>query len=368
MHVQHVLLSLEPGGLENGVVNVVNGLNPSRFVSSICCLKHSGEFASRLSAQTKGIHELGWRGGTDLGLPLRLASVFRRTQTDVVHTRNATAFLYGVLGAKLAGVPTIVHSEHGRTFDDRKIRLYAQKFLTIFADAVFAVSAQLKHDVAARVGIPAADIGVLYNGVDLSNVVKTSKTTFCKQIGVDEDTLIVGSVGRLVAVKNYGLFLRSIAHLRIPNVAVVLIGEGPERNALELEAARLGIADSVHFLGHREDAKSLLSAFDVFVLPSFSEGLSNTILEAMAARVPVIASNVGGNPELVQDGATGFLFENNDIESLSKALKALLVSPIQRNHFAAAGRERVERDFSMETMISNYEAFYENSRRRCRVS
>src|SRR3977135_4333145 len=130
IRIAHVLLSLAPGGLENGVVNVVNRLDAARFSSCVCCLKEAGESARRRARGAVPIHQMGWRGGNDPLLPFRLARLFRRIRPDIVHTRNAEAFFYGFLGAKIAGTGALIHSEHGRTFTDRPIRLWMQRVLS----------------------------------------------------------------------------------------------------------------------------------------------------------------------------------------------------------------------------------------------
>ncbi len=210
--VAHVLLSLEPGGLENGVVNVVNRLDAGQFRSQVCCLKRAGEFAGRLQGPV-GVHALGWHGGNDPKLLFRLAGLFRRLRPDIVHTRNAEAFFYGFLAAKLAGVPAIVHSEHGRTFDDRPLRFLAQRVLSRGAAAIFAVSEQLKRDLVTHVGIPASRIDVLYNGVDLGRFDASQRDRVRGELGIGANELVVGSVGRLVPVKNYPLLLRAVHRL-----------------------------------------------------------------------------------------------------------------------------------------------------------
>ncbi|MFL6676813.1 MAG: glycosyltransferase, partial [Burkholderiaceae bacterium] len=315
IRVLHVLLSLEPGGLENGVVNVINRLDRDRFVSSVCCLKHAGEFARRIEDPRVDIHELHWRGGNDPRLALRLAGLLRRTGPHIVHTRNAEPFFYGFAGAKLARAQALVHSEHGRKFDDRPARFAVQRWMSRHTDAIFAVSGQLKSDLVKHIGMPEASVEVLHNGVDLSrfNVAaradapSPARTALRHEWGVPAGALVVGSVGRLVAVKNYGLLLRAVAASGL-DIHLVLAGEGPERAALTALAASLGIASRVHLLGHCDDVDRVLGAFDMFVLPSISEGMSNTLLEAMAAGVPPVASDVGGNGEIVRDGVDGRLF------------------------------------------------------------
>ncbi len=357
VHIQHVLLSLQPGGLENGVVNVVNRLDPARFQSSLCCLKIAGEFAARVKRDDIAIHEFGWRGGNDIGLAWRLAKMFKQTRTDIVHTRNAEAFFYGFLGAKLAGVPHLIHSEHGRTFNDRRIRFFAQRQMSRFTDAIFAVSDQLKRDLVGHIGIPPSRIEVLYNGVDLQRFKSVDRASIHAEWGVRPGEVVVGSVGRLVPVKNYPLLLRAVQ--AVPGCKLVLIGDGPERSGLTALAESLGIVDRVRFLGHREDVGSLLGAFDVFVLPSFSEGMSNTLLEAMAAGVAAVASDVGGNGEIVRHEETGLLFPSDDLSVLRGHLERLTADAALRARFAENGRRRALQAFDIGAMIKRYEDLYE---------
>jgi len=364
IRVLHVLLSLEPGGLENGVVNVINRLDRDRFVSSVCCLKHAGEFARRIEDPRVDIHELHWRGGNDPRLALRLAGLLRRTRPDIVHTRNAEPFFYGFAGAKLARAQALVHSEHGRKFDDRPARFAVQRWMSRHTDAIFAVSGQLKSDLVKHIGLPEASVEVLHNGVDLSRFNVAARTdapareALRRDWGVPAGALVVGSVGRLVAVKNYGLLLRAVAASG-PYLHLVLAGEGPERAALTALAASLGIASRVHLLGHSNDVDRVLGAFDVFVLPSISEGMSNTLLEAMAAGVPPVASDVGGNGEIVRDGIDGRLFPSDDEAALRACLVALCGDGAERARLAAAARERVLSTFDIDQMIERYERLYE---------
>ena len=359
IHIQHVLLSLEPGGLENGVVNVVNRLNRDRFRSSVCCLKHAGGFACRLPPQVS-VHEMALRSGNDPLMPLKLALLFRRTRPDIVHTRNPEAFFYGMLGAKIAGVPAVVHSEHGRTFLDRPLRFRVQRILSGYVDAIFAVSEQLKRDLASHVGIAADRIGVLHNGVDLARFAPADRDAVRARLGIAPGTILIGSVGRLAKVKDYPCLLRAVAALGVEDVEVMLVGDGPERGALEDLSRTPALRGRVRMLGHRDDISALLGAMDVFVLPSISEGMSNTLLEAMAAGVAIVASNVGGTPEIVRDGVDGLLFESGDEFALRESLHRLMADALLRARFGQTGRERVLANFSIEAMISRYEALYQS--------
>ena len=368
IHIQHVLLSLQPGGLENGVVNVVNGLDHARFRSSICCIKQSGAFAERLQRADVNVHEMNWRGGNDPLLPFRLARHFRLTKPDIVHSRNAESFYYAFLGAKIAGVPSIVHSEHGRTFDDRPLRFKVQRLLSAGTDAIFSVSEQLKQDLVKYIGIESNRIQVLYNGVDLSRFAQPRRDLTRQQLGLAPEVIVIGSVGRLAAVKNYALLLHAVASLRRKDVVVLLVGDGPERDALVATADKLGLRDQVRFLGHSDDVVSQLGVMDIFVLPSISEGMSNTLLEAMACGVAVVASSVGGSPEIIRDDIDGLLFPSADEAALREKLQLLVNNISLRCRLGSAGRERIVQSFSMAAMISRYEALYESvyANRVCR--
>jgi sugar transferase (PEP-CTERM/EpsH1 system associated) len=353
IHVGHVLLSLRPGGLENGVVNVINGLDRHEFLSSVCCLQSSGEFAHRIIDERCRILEFGLQPGNDPLLVWRLARAFRTLRLDIVHTRNAEAFFYGALAARLARVPALVHSEHGRVFPEKWHRALLQRWLLRGTSAAFAVSAQLAEQLVTHLGVPAGTIRVIYNGVDTR---KFARRSIQRRL---QGEVVIGSVGRLVAVKNYGLLLQALARLS-PDTRwrLVLIGDGPERQQLETTADGLGIGARVSFLGHREDVAELLGDLDLFVLPSASEGMSNTLLEAMAAGVAVIASDVGGNREVIEPGRSGLLFAPGNSQAAAQAIEQLAVDTQLRTRLAGAGQQRASTTFGLGTMLRAYEDLY----------
>lgn len=294
---------------------------------------------------------------------MRLARLFRRTKTEIVHTRNAEAFFYGFLGAKLAGVRALIHSEHGRVLPDSPRRMALQRWLLRFTDAAFSVSDQLRRDLITHLRVPDGRFETIYNGVDVTRIASADRASARRAFGVADDEIVIGSVGRLVPVKNYELLLRAFSRLRA-RTRLVFIGEGPERAKLEGVAATCGITSRTTLLGHREDVADLLVGLDVFVLPSRSEGMSNTLLEAMAAGVPVMASDVGGNREIVEDGRSGLLFASEDEAGLSERLTSLVDDLSLRARLGRAGSDRVIREFSMGSMIRKYETLYERVARR----
>lgn len=355
LHICHVVLSLEPGGLENGVVNVVNGLDPSAFCSSICCLQRQGEFASRIRPEVQ-IRSIEMQPGINVRAILRLVALFREWRVDIVHTRNEKAFLYGVIAAKLAGTSVVIHSEHGRTFPGRPLPDMMQRLLLPAVDVAFAVSEKLRSDLGAALRLRQNRFEVVYNGVDVAQFSRDN-TRYA-----DHDQarpLSIGSVGRLAAVKNYALLLKAFSLLPRDRVTrLILVGDGPDREMLSNLAVKLEIADFVDFKGHRNDINTLLQTMDVFVLPSLSEGMSNTLLEAMAAGIPVVASDVGGNSEIVEDGRSGLLFRSGDIQHAVDQILRLAESADLRRKLAQEGAMRVGRNFSIRAMINRYEQLY----------
>lgn len=355
LHICHIVLSLEPGGLENGVVNVINGLDPVEFRSSVCCLRRAGEFACRLRSGV-AIASMDLRPGNDPWMPLRVARLLRRWAVDIVHTRNPEPLLYGLLAGRLARVSAVVHSEHGRVFPEKPWRALVQRVMLRHVDAAFAVSRQLRADLARELHVPADRFEVLYNGVDVQRFQREAAHR-CPQDAARG--LLIGSVGRLVAVKNYALLLRAIARLpQAPSFRLVLIGDGPERSALTQLAAQLGLEGRVEFSGHRDDVAQLLPGLDIFVLPSLSEGMSNTVLEAMAAGLPVLASDVGGNRELIESERTGLLFLSGDDAALAEQLTRLIGSAELRARLGSAAALRARTEFSMEAMLARYASLY----------
>jgi len=350
------MLSLRPGGLENGVVNLVNSLDPKRFQSSVCCLDAAGAFAERLRAGIE-VRAMGRRPGTDARLIWRLVRLFRSRRTELVHTRNSEALFYGGLAARLARVPGLVHSEHGRVAPERPRRRLLQRWLSHFVDASLAVSEDLRRRLSEEVGIPREAVTLVYNGVDCGLFRPGGRAAARQRLGVSPVTTVVGAVGRLVPVKSYDILLKAAGRLP-PGTEVWLVGDGELRLQLELLARDRLPPGSVRFLGHRDDLPEVLPAFDVFVLPSLTEGVSNTLLEAMACGLPPVVSRVGGNTEIVREGATGLAFPPGDEQELARLLVRLCQDVEERKALGKRALDHVRCHFSLETMVARYDRVY----------
>jgi len=358
VRVMHVIYRLQFGGTELGLIKLVNALNRSRVASSICSCRPADGVKTRLSNDV-ALFELIRREGNDPLLVLRLARLMRRERPDVVHSHAWGTLCEGLVAARLAGVPIVVHGEHG-TLDLRPRNVRVQRWAWGRVDRVLSVSSQLTDRMASGVGFPASRITTIRNGVDLSRFAMADRGAARAALGLASDDFVVGTVGRLVPVKNQRLLLESLALLNKKGLRfrAVITGEGPLSSKLESSVDRLGLNGLVHFTGLQTNVADVLAAFDVFALPSNSEGLSNTIQEAMATGLPVVATRVGGAAELVEEGRTGLLTPPRDAIALATALETLANNKNLRASMGRAGRLRAEREFALSRMVRNYEDLY----------
>ncbi len=368
--VVHVVYRLAVGGLENGLVNLINHTPPGRYRHAVVCMTDHSDFARRIQDPGVPVIDLHKREGHDLGVYRRMYAVFRRLRPAVVHTRNIGT-LEAQLVARLAGVPHGVHGEHGRDMNDLDGTHPRHRLLRrvsgLWLDRFVALSEDIRRWLVSVQGIQADKIVQIYNGVDIQRFHPGGgERPLVAALGLS-GRLLVGTVGRLSPEKDQLTLLQ--AHLRLlaqrpelaGRLALLIVGEGPLRSELQaiLDAAPPDHRATVHLLGARDDVPALMREWDLFVLPSRTEGISNTILEAMASGLPVLATAVGGNPELVVEGETGRLVPRDDPEAMAHALDELLSDPSRMARMGQAGRARVEERFSIEAMVAKYLALYD---------
>jgi sugar transferase (PEP-CTERM/EpsH1 system associated) len=302
---------------------------------------------------------------TDYFMPFKLMHLINHIRPQVVHTRN-WGTIDGIIAARLARVKYVIHGEHGREFTDLHGSNYrrnlARWVLGRWVNLFVTVSDEIKSWLVHKVGIPEKKVVTIINGVDTKKFSPPANKGKVKQdLGIDPDTFIVGTVGRLDKVKNYQMLLQAVESLiryEIPP-RLILIGDGPDRDNLEAFVATHKLPN-VKFLGEKGNIRDYLQAFDLFVLTSVGEGISNTILEAMATGVPVIATQVGGNPEIVEDTVTGSLIPSGDYALLSEMITKYMKNRSLGEKHGRAGRLRCEKLFSLNIMVEKYDRLYSN--------
>jgi glycosyltransferase involved in cell wall biosynthesis len=359
MRIVQVTESLEIGGAERVVVTLANELARRGHESSVVCLKTEGPLAADLAGVRSSCIAKG--EGNDPRAILRLAAAFRAARAEVVHSHDWGCYLDTMIAARLARIPVAVHTAHGKymaygpgrlaglkkSFRHLLERRAARRF-----GNVICVSDALRAHVTEEIGIPAALTRTIANGVAVPPLAPRPVAM------PGAARLITG--GRLAAVKNFGMLIRAFAALaaRWPKLELAIVGDGPERAALETLAKQLGLADMVKFLGFRSDVDAQLAQSHVFVLTSLSEGIPMAILEAMKSGLPVVATRVGGVPATVADGVTGTLVDSGDVRARVRALAALIEHPDSAVAMGVAGHARVSKEFSVEAMVAAYEATY----------
>ena len=360
--ILQVVLSLTPGGTEHLVVEICRRLAASSFDVAVCCLDDEGEWATDVRAQGVEVVALHRRKGFRPDLGRRIARLAAERGTDLLHCHQYSPFVYGRIATFWNRKLRLVYTEHGRLSDAPPTwkRRMVNPLLARFDGAIVAVSDELRrYMIDAR--FPAARVGVIHNGIDVGTRASAAdRLTARRGLGIDEETFVAISVARLDPVKDFGTLLEAFAAVRrqAPGARLLVVGDGPERRWMAERAAQPDLEGSVHLVGFRSDVRALLTAADVYVNSSISEGISITILEAMAAGLPVVATAVGGTPEVLIDGGGGLLVPARDAGQLAAAMLALAADPQRRAALAAAGRRRLETAFTIDRMVDEYVGTY----------
>ncbi len=364
LRLMHVVFSLETGGLENGVVNLCNRLDTNQFLPSICVFRGGGALEARLDISRVELLVVNRHGRYDPTLPFRLAWHLRHRRIDILHTHSWGTLVEGVMAAALARTPVVIHGEHG-VMEERPRNVPIQRWLWSRAHPLTAVTDPLADRMASVVGVPRERIQVILNGVDTNRFRprEAFQEQGRRQFGLPLDGLVIGMVARLVAVKNHLGVLHAVAQLKANGVhaTLALAGDGPLHEELRQVARDLMLGEQVRFMGNVAHVEQFLNTLDVFVLNSHSEGMSNTLLEAMVCGIPVVATSVGANPMLVANGETGYLVPDADIESLSNALTILAGNHPLRQAMGSAGRRRAAALFCIDNLVLGYSNLYHQS-------
>ena len=367
----HVVYRFAVGGLENGVVNLINHLPADRWRHAVVSLTDiDPTFAARIRTPGVALHALHKPPGQGFRQWPALARLFRQLRPAIVHTRNLAA-LEAQLPARWAGVPGRVHGEHGRDAEDpdgtSRKHQWMRRAYRPFVQHTIALGRELADYSLNRIGIPPGRLHTIYNGVDTERFhpAAAGRQPLAGSPFNDPALWLVGTVGRMQTVKAQPALARAfvLALQQQPTLRerlrLVLVGDGPLRAECESVLRQAGVAELAWFAGERGDVPDVMRGLDCFVLPSLAEGISNTILEAMASGLPVLATAVGANSELVVPGATGRLVPPGDAGALAEGLVQMAQDAAATAAHGRAGRQRVEQRFSLGSMVAAYESVYQ---------
>ncbi|WP_198320723.1 TIGR03088 family PEP-CTERM/XrtA system glycosyltransferase [Azohydromonas aeria] len=369
--VLHVVYRFDTGGLENGLVNLINDMPAHAYRHVVVSLTEVTDFRHRVRHADVSFIALHKGPGHGVKLYPKLYRLFRQLRPAIVHTNNLAALECSV-PAWLAGVPVRIHSEHGWDVSDldgrntrfQRVRRLYRRFVTHYVPVSGGLDAYLRE----RVGVPRRRVSLIYNGVDTARFHpaapgRPERIEGCP-FSPDEHWL-VGTVGRMQAVKDHANLVRALAHaLQVQpalkaRLRLVIVGDGALRASTEALLRELGLAELAWLPGERSDVPAVMRGLHCFALPSLAEGISYTLLEAMASGLPVIATAVGGNVELVDDGRTGVLVPSADPQALGQALARVAADPAAAVRMGAAGRARIEERFSQQAMVQAYQRLYD---------
>ena len=367
MEIVHVVENLDRGGLERTVVDLIASQRDAGHECRVICLFKLGLLARELLASGVRVDACGKRPGLDLRALRRARALIRQSPDAVIHTHNAMAHYYAVLASLGLPVKCRINTRHGmggRTRSGRQEWLYRQSLRG--TDYAVAVCEAARQRFAADGMRPRRALLSVPNGIRLERfrpADDVARQSLVAELGLPTGSRIIGTVGRLQPVKDHALLLRAFAKVRVqvPEAALVIVGDGPLRAALEAQAEQAGLSDAVRFIGDRHDVPRLLTGMEVFALTSTSEGYSVALLEACASSLPIVATDVGGNREIVRHGINGRLVPSGDTAAIATALIALLRGGEQAAAMGRAGYAWAQAEASFRTMAERYHGLYDVS-------
>jgi glycosyltransferase involved in cell wall biosynthesis len=360
MKIEMVVPSMVAAGMETVVADLSRSLVGRGHSVGITCLQARGNLGEQLDGEGIRVSAVSTSGLARMFWPAPLTRWFRRLHPDVVHAHSGV-WLKAARAARAAGVPTVIHTMHGIPDVDPWYRPLIERWAAMATTTITVVSEPLRTYVVDQLHVRPNRVHVLPNGVNTERFKPgPGPGEIRRRFELGSDRVIVGHVARFSPVKNHKLLLDAFATVRTecPEAFLALVGDGPLRGLVQAQATSLGITEHVGFCGLFMDPAPLYRDFDVFVLPSLLEQTSMSLLEAMASALPVVATRVGGSPDLLDHGNAGTLVESGDQGQLANALISLIRDPGKRQQLGRSARARVLAVYDHEKMVDGYETFY----------
>jgi glycosyltransferase involved in cell wall biosynthesis len=364
MSIEMVLPALYKAGMEVMAARLGHGLRNREHEVGFTCIAEVGGFADELRDDGFRVAVVPAMGKRALAWAPELTHWLTQLKPDVVHVHSG-AWAKTARAARVAAVRRVLHTEHGMLEGERWYTPMLKRYAAYFTDHVVAVAEPIRAYLTSRVGIPADKVSVILNGVDTERFSPTVRGGELRTRLPMIKKFLIGNFARLASIKNHALLLDAFALLRqrIPDTTLAIVGEGELRPTLRTRISALQLEDDAHLLGEIRNVASAYRDLDLFVLSSIVEGTSLSVLEAMASGVCVVATAVGGNPDLLGHGRYGVLVPPGDARALASAMAEMLEDPVRRRRIAAAGREHVAKHYSENATIAAYEALYRGRQR-----
>ncbi len=361
--IAHVTFDMRIGGAEQVIYNLIENTNRSQYEVSVLCLEHSiGPFGRRLQESGYDVVSFNRKPGFDISLIGQIHNYIADHNIDMLHCHQYTPYIYGLFASFFTNVH-IIFTEHGRFFPDKRSfkRILFNPVLNILTDYVTAISSATRNALIEYENFPGEKVKIVYNGIDGSLYTSPADTGLRESLGIGQNDYVLGSVARLDPIKNHKMMIKALVRVRSvhPNIYLIIVGDGPEMESLKTFVTGLRLASNVIFTGFKDDIHNYMNIFDLFLLTSFSEGTAMTLLEAMASGIPCIATEVGGNPEIINDDETGFIVPNDDEKVLAEKILVLFGDKPLQKSMGLAGKRRFEERYTVDKMVSAYEEIYE---------
>ncbi|HRN61942.1 MAG TPA: glycosyltransferase [Luteimonas sp.] len=368
MRISHIVENLNRGGLERVVIDLAHAQVAAGHDCQVVCLFEAGALAQELTSSGIEVIACEKRDGADLRAVLRMRRALAAQRTEVLHSHNGISHYYAMVAALGLGIRRVVNTRHGMgdvNPSSRREWLFRQSMR--LTDVSVAVSEAAGRRLSETGVIPERKLRVVPNGIHVTPFHERNaiaRALLAASLGLPADTRLVGFVGRLNWAKNLETMVAAFARLRVgrDDVALVMVGEGGDRGLIESTIEREGVADRVFLLGDRSDVPELLPAFSVFAMSSISEGYSIALLEACASALPIVATRVGGNGEIVSDGVNGLTVPARDPEALAAALASVIDDPARAEAMGQAGRDWLLANATFQVMAARYLDVYAGGR------
>lgn len=356
IRVLFVVRSLHVGGMEQMVIELATSLHGQHYEVRFCTIEDPGQLADQLLPAGITLDALNKPPGLRLDCVYRLRALLTDWHPDIIHTHNETGHFYASLANMgIFGRSKLVHTKHGRGDPEDRKSVIRNCLSSRLSDLVVAVSDDVANVCRDVENVPSSKIRTIINGVELAPYLSLARD------GTDDGPIVFGHVGRLSTIKNQSMLINAFdrVHKKLPQTRLVIAGDGPLRSELEEQARSLGIASNITFLGYQSDIAAVLFEFDIFLLSSVSEGTPLVVIEAMAAGCPVIATDVGGLSEMIEDQQSGMLVPSEGVNSLADRMLELAGDKEQRNRLGKRGREIAKTRYSLHRMVRDYCKIYE---------